>query len=189
MVVSSAQAYEDRAVQLAEGWAFDYLDAEGNVLRASGATDAGAGARALTALDLQADKASQYAAGPPAEMAATVELPLATDPEGESLLDESWVQGVSYAARAAEPPRGAVRRRGRGELAALRRHLFTTRDASALFDTQAWVRALEAGLREAWRRWVAGTDADDSPEFRALARDAPEKVSPHIWVDMAPRAA
>ncbi|EPQ28914.1 uncharacterized protein PFL1_03715 [Pseudozyma flocculosa PF-1] len=82
----------------------------------------------------------------------------------------------------ADPPAGAVSRRGSGELSDLRRALFLTRDTSPLFDTRRWVRDLERGYEEAWRRWVAGTDVEDSAEWEALPDDAPEKRSGHIWI-------
>ena len=81
------------------------------------------------------------------------------------------------------PPKGEfLYRRGHGELAELRRKLFVNRDVCPLFDTRAWTRALESGYEEAWRRWESGTDTEDTPEWRALASDAPEKRSSHIWL-------
>ena len=81
------------------------------------------------------------------------------------------------------PPTGEfLFRRGHGELASLRRDLFVNRDVCPLFDTRAWTRALESGYEEAWRRWESGTDTEDTPEWRALPGEAPEKRSSHIWL-------
>ena len=73
-------------------------------------------------------------------------------------------------------------RTGTGELLDIRRSLFLSRDHSPLFNTRGWTRCLEAGYEEAWRRWEAGTDREDSPEYDALPSDAPEKQSSHIWL-------
>ena len=81
------------------------------------------------------------------------------------------------------PPEGTVLyRRGEGELIELRHKLFLSRDKCPLFDTRGWVRALEAGYKEAWRRWENSTDCEDSPEWESLPLDAPEKRSGHIWL-------
>jgi hypothetical protein len=50
--------------------------------------------------------------------------------------------------------------RGQGRLMELRRVLYNARWSSALFDTKRWVRDLEDGYEEAWRRWVAGEGGD-----------------------------
>lgn len=143
----------------------------------------------LTPADLQADLTSQYAVGLPAEMSATMEMPLDDDPEYKSLLEDSWLKDIRFPrAKDGYPPPGCVTRRGKGELLDLRRDLFLTRESSPLFDTEAWVRTVERGLKEAWRRWVAGTDVEYTEEYRALPPHAPEKISPHIWVDQEPRA-
>ncbi|KAK9728636.1 hypothetical protein K7432_000910 [Basidiobolus ranarum] len=47
---------------------------------------------------------------------------------------------------------------GRGILMDLRRDLFLKRDNSPLFDTPRWVRNLEKGYLEAWRRWDSGEE-------------------------------
>ena len=77
-------------------------------------------------------------------------------------------------------PTGAVLPRGRGELVRLRRNLYINRDQMPLFDTVRWTRNLEKGLREAWRRWVVGTQFEGSDEW--VACDGEEKQSGCIWV-------
>ncbi|GAA5831870.1 hypothetical protein JCM11251_003916 [Rhodosporidiobolus azoricus] len=74
---------------------------------------------------------------------------------------------------------GREQRRGRGELAELRKKLFLTREQSPLFDTRRWVRNLETGLREAWERWVRGHEFEDAPEWM----DGPGRASACIWIE------
>lgn len=99
---------------------------------------------------------------------------------------EQTVKGTMQAAsHPPYPPTPKLIRRGHGELMDLRRRLFLARDRRdkcPLFDTRGWTRALEAGYQEAWRRWTEGTDTEDSPEWQALPRTAPEKLSSHIWL-------
>lgn len=78
-------------------------------------------------------------------------------------------------------------RRATGPLAELRRWLFLNRYRIPLYDTLRWVRNLEKGLEEAWRRWVVGTEFQLSPEWEASPSNGPEKTSSAIWVkDDAP---
>ncbi|KAI0639406.1 TPR-like protein [Trametes polyzona] len=79
-------------------------------------------------------------------------------------------------------PSGAVLPRGQGELVRLRRNLFLNRDRMPLFDTLRWTRNFEKGLREAWRRWVEGTQYELSDEWEAAGADVPEKRSGCIWI-------
>lgn len=67
-----------------------------------------------------------------------------------------------------------------GELLRLRRKLFLARDEMPLFDTARWVRNLESGFREAWRRWVEGVEFEGSVEWEALNED--EKKTGCVWV-------
>lgn len=170
MIVDSEQAYEDHAVQLANSVAYSYVDRIGHVLEpvtpARGTTAAALGAAAAPAISQPGGPGTApLPQVPHAELAAAA-------PPRESI----------FIARGPQAPPGAVSRRGHGELSDLRRHLFLTRDKIPLFDTRAWTRALERGYEEAWRRWVAGTDTEDSPEWEALPEDAPEKRSGHIWL-------
>ncbi|KAI9298100.1 TPR-like protein [Neoconidiobolus thromboides FSU 785] len=67
--------------------------------------------------------------------------------------------GLSSSSRL--PPDNGIkknRRIGHGELIELRKALFLTRDYSRLFDTPRWVKNLEHGYLEAWKRWENGTD-------------------------------
>ncbi|VDB99598.1 unnamed protein product [Peniophora sp. CBMAI 1063] len=75
---------------------------------------------------------------------------------------------------------GVVERRATGKLIDLRRNLFLNRDHMPLFDTARWVRDLEQGYREVWRRWVTGTEFEGSKEWEANAGQ--EKNSTCIWV-------
>ncbi|GAA5992692.1 hypothetical protein JCM11641_004994 [Rhodosporidiobolus odoratus] len=76
---------------------------------------------------------------------------------------------------------GRPQRRGKGELAELRKKLFLTREQSPLFDTKRWVQNLEKGLVEAWERWVSGAEFEDLPEWAAQA--GPARSTPCIWVN------
>lgn len=75
---------------------------------------------------------------------------------------------------------GATIQRGEGELIALRRNLFLNRDRMPLFDTERWTRNIEKAYWEAWRRWVEGTQYEQSDEWEAC--NGPEKQSSCIWV-------
>lgn len=57
-----------------------------------------------------------------------------------------------------QAPVDSTTRRGSGRLIDLRRQLFLTRDTMPLFDTEGWVRDLERGYEEAWKRWVEGKE-------------------------------
>lgn len=73
-------------------------------------------------------------------------------------------------------------RRATGPLADLRRWLYLNRYRIPLYDTLRWVRNLEKGLEEAWRRWVVGTEFQLSPEWDASPANCPEKTSSAIWI-------
>ncbi|KZT02719.1 glycosyltransferase family 41 protein [Laetiporus sulphureus 93-53] len=75
---------------------------------------------------------------------------------------------------------GTVVPRGRGTLMSLRRNIFLNRDRMPLFDTMRWTRNLEKGLREAWRRWVEGTQYEMTDEWEAC--QGPEKESGCICI-------
>ncbi|KAI0689614.1 TPR-like protein [Cytidiella melzeri] len=77
-------------------------------------------------------------------------------------------------------PSGVTLYRGEGELIKLRRNLFLNRDNMPLFDTERWTRNMEKAYWEAWRRWVEGTQFEQSDEWEAC--DGPEKQSGSIWV-------
>ena len=70
--------------------------------------------------------------------------------------------------------------RGRGELIKLRRNIFLNRDKAPLFDTMRWTRNVEKGYREAWRRWVEGTQYEMSDEWEQCEGAA--KESSIIWI-------
>ncbi|KAI0348056.1 TPR-like protein [Trametopsis cervina] len=75
---------------------------------------------------------------------------------------------------------GVTIHRGQGELISLRRNLFLNRDKMPLFDTERWTRNIEKAYWEAWRRWVEGTQFEQSDEWEAC--EGPEKQSGSIWV-------
>ncbi|KDN40777.1 glycosyltransferase family 41 protein [Tilletiaria anomala UBC 951] len=192
LVVDSEQAYEDRAVQLAHALHYDYIDAQGCIVPpVQPATDT-ITADAL-AINNSASSAVPHYAPQAASQAGTAG---ATAPTSKHAIETGSAQtsakkiAVQVTApsasvkllRGLQAPSGAVSRRSKGELSDLRKQLFLTREQSPLFDTRAWVRALERGYEEAWRRWVAGTDSEDTVEWQALPPDAPEKISSHIWV-------
>lgn len=77
-------------------------------------------------------------------------------------------------------PNGLTVHRGEGELIKLRRNLFLNRDRMPLFDTERWTRNIEKAYWEAWRRWVGGTQFEQSDEWEAC--EGPEKQSGSIWV-------
>lgn len=78
-------------------------------------------------------------------------------------------------------PSGEKERRGHGTLIDLRRNLFLNRDRMPLFDTARWTRNIEKGYKEAWRRWVLGTEFEGSEEWERC--DGPEKESGCIFVE------
>ncbi|KAA1466908.1 hypothetical protein DENSPDRAFT_766865 [Dentipellis sp. KUC8613] len=77
-------------------------------------------------------------------------------------------------------PDGDTVRRGHGALINLRRNLFLNRTAMPLFDTARWVRNIQKGYREAWRRWAMGTQFEQSVEWESC--HGAEKDSGCIWV-------
>lgn len=161
LVVHSEEAYVDRAVELANSIRYSY------------------------------EEVASQPNGPPERHEVPHPIP---DVPPSKLTDEmltvkcteQTVKGTMQAAsHPPYPPTPKLIRRGHGELMDLRRRLFLARDRRdkcPLFDTRGWTRALEAGYQEAWRRWTEGTDTEDSPEWQALPRTAPEKLSSHIWL-------
>ncbi|KAI0756987.1 TPR-like protein [Daedaleopsis nitida] len=77
-------------------------------------------------------------------------------------------------------PSGAALPRGQGELMELRRNMYLNRDNMPLFDTLRWTRNLEKAYREAWRRWVEGTQYEGSDEWETC--EGEERGSSCIWV-------
>lgn len=197
MIVDSEQAYEDRAVELATGLTYVYVDENEKPLQvvqqqrkvhadalkfdnsSSSATPHGAA--------VSSKKGQKHEEQPPSSVAAD-EAPApsnlhvaatASHAQEDPLPERSQIclATSDYAA-----PFQAVSRRGQGELAEMRKTLFLTRDSNRLFDTRLWVRHLEQGYMEAWRRWVLQTDTEDSEAWEALNEDNPIKQSGHIWI-------
>ncbi|KAN0063226.1 hypothetical protein ACQY0O_004390 [Thecaphora frezii] len=204
MEVDSEQAYEDRAVKLAESVRYTYVDGDGKPL-AMPPVDADAPPKFASCLEADARSvtAQPHASNPSGQAQPVQVAPAAGGPAPAPAGVEQTAQANQHdsnaqtdpALRAALPPRASIRlpasfdpptsaqsRRGSGELSQLRRNLFVTRDTIPLFDTRRWVRDLEKGYAEAWRRWVAGTDTEDSNEWEQLDEGASEKRSGHIWV-------
>lgn len=67
-----------------------------------------------------------------------------------------------------------------GELMTLRKNIYLNRGVMPLFDTAKWTRDIEKGYQEVWRRWVEGTQFEDSDEWAACT--GPEKASSCVWV-------
>ena len=191
LVVDSEQAYEDRAVELAKGVAYDYVTQQGHIEPPVAPPNS-----TITA-DALAINTSASSAVPHGGSSASQTSQSGAAPVSKQAVDTSSAQVAAKKAAAEvtapsktirlacgpQAPPHTTSRRGKNELSDLRKQLFLTREQSRLFDTRAWVRALERGYAEAWRRWVAGTDCEDSPEWQALPPDAPEKISSHIWLN------
>ncbi|CAL1695844.1 unnamed protein product [Somion occarium] len=90
----------------------------------------------------------------------------------------TWANGVEY--QSTQKPSGSTFMRPKGDVITLRRNLFLNRDKMPLFDTQRWVRNIEKGYTEVWRRWVAGTQFEMSDEWQEC--EGIEKESGCIWV-------
>lgn len=91
-------------------------------------------------------------------------------------------QQITLPSHGEQAPAETASRRSHGPLADLRRKLFLTRDTNRLFDTKRWVVNLEKGYKEAWSRFVDGTDTEESLEWHNLPNDDPRKKSGHIWI-------
>lgn len=96
--------------------------------------------------------------------------------EGKAMADRLVASSEDdYEGRAIELARGLVYRPGgegelEGELADIRKVLFTNRWHSELFNTKRWVSDLEDAYEEAWRRWERGEGGDiDLRAMRAVA--------------------
>jgi predicted O-linked N-acetylglucosamine transferase (SPINDLY family) len=76
-----------------------------------------------------------------------------------------------------------------GELADIRKVLFTNRWTSELFNTKRWVSDLEDAYEEAWRRWVNGEGGDiDLKELKPGKPGKPERCDgDRDWKASQPR--
>jgi protein O-GlcNAc transferase len=101
---------------------------------------------------------------------------------GEEYVERAVVLARSLSGSSPDE-KGKGKAEGMGELLELRRSLFLARDTMPLFDTYRWVRNLEIGLHEAWRRWVEGTEFEGSDEWQAAGQDAKEHKSGCIYVE------
>jgi len=188
MIVNSEKEYEDRAVELATSLQHDYINAEGQVVppvpRAEGLT------AACLVVNTAAPTAQPHGTSGAAPVNPASAAPASSAPTVPSVTPEVAEASLDRSSILLEPghsaPPGTVTRRGKGELAEMRRNLFLSRDKNALFDTRQWTRDLERGYVEAWRRWVHATDTE-GPEWDALPESAPEKQSGHIWVGQLPQ--
>ncbi|GAB7359057.1 hypothetical protein MBLNU230_g5129t1 [Neophaeotheca triangularis] len=84
------------------------------------------------------------------------------DRAGEELVatsEEDYEDKAVVLAKGLEYQRGCMGV-GEGRLVELRELLFRARWNCGLFDTERWVRDLEDGYEEAWRRWVRGEGGD-----------------------------
>ncbi|KAB5594284.1 Glycosyltransferase family 41 protein [Ceratobasidium theobromae] len=81
-------------------------------------------------------------------------------------------KSVSFVA--ASDGHGGWYKQCRGALSDLRRSLYLNRDNLPLFDTARWTRNVERAYAEAWRRWEAGTEFEDSEEWFASSGEEKE---------------
>ncbi|CAO1630772.1 unnamed protein product [Sympodiomycopsis kandeliae] len=218
MIVNSVEEYIDRAVDLANGVQYDYVDRAGSRLepvqpsgpiKASELTRLGASAK--IAAQAQREAASNLAQGNgnQSDDAQKAQGDAGSHDEKQkgSTNDDvvpAPVSGPSASAQSSEaaeaavaPPResivltqvglqsppGTVSRRGKGELLELRQNVFVNRESSPLFDTAQWIRDVEKGYLEAWRRWSLGTSFEGSAEWDALSEEEKDKNSGHIYVN------
>jgi len=190
MVVNSEREYEDKAVELATSVKYVYVDRGSRALEPGLGSPTNAGElRANSSATSAQPHGSGSAVGNSQGQGVLSSTSSATQSQVSEVVDKSvsaWGaapprSSLLIAAGPSAPP-GAVSRLSSGSLSALRRSLFLTRERSSLFDTRGWVRALERGYEEAWRRWVAGTDQEDTEEWERLDSTAKEKRSGHIWL-------
>ncbi|UZJ53542.1 hypothetical protein CBS101457_002862 [Exobasidium rhododendri] len=193
MIVDSEQAYEDRAVELANGVKYVYVDAQGRKLQPfvrrgsiqadaleinTESTSAMPHSRQLLSSNRETAQPINQAQDP---APANVEQAAAVS-EASSAVSDHRKRGVLLPSNGEQAPSETASRRGLGELAELRRSLFLTRDKNRLFDTRRWVANLEKGYKEAWSRFVDGTDTEESREWETLPEDDVRKKSGHIWL-------
>ncbi|CAO1630669.1 unnamed protein product [Jaminaea pallidilutea] len=205
MIVNSVQQYIDRAVQLAESVHYQYQDANGQILpahsepgatiKASQLRRVGASAKAASQAQAEAKAAQstvsqeQTQGGSTSTVAAPITAAAQDNTSSEAARHEAARAAVTPNLElvslqiGAQAPAQTFVRRGFGELLELRRNLFLNRDTMPLFDTTRWVRDLERGFQEAWRRWSLGIDIEGSPEWDALGTDEERRRSSgHIYV-------
>ena len=199
MIVGSEEDYENRAVELANGVRYTYVDSQGQPLepvRYVGSIQA-------DALEINKGSASAMLHGQ--TESSSNSQPISTQAQPRRTTADPAPANVKQAASSSsqtipalpsiereaitlppttgeQAPAGTASRRCHGPLADLRKNLFLTRDQSRLFDTQRWVANLEKGYREAWSRFVDGTDTEESVEWEQLPPDDPRKKSGHIWL-------
>lgn len=206
MIVDSVDQYVHRAVELAKSVHYDYVDSRGQSLDAvppAGPVKASElvrlGASAKVAAKEQQQAATTGAQGAehasPTRRGATrtgkevvpapVTMQQSSMHASQSVLDavNPPRESMVLTQVGLQAPPGAVSRRGSGELLELRKSLYTTRDTSPLFDTERWMRDLERGYAEAWRRWSLGVNQEESVEWDALSEEERERSSGHIYVD------
>jgi predicted O-linked N-acetylglucosamine transferase (SPINDLY family) len=190
MIVDSEEAYEERAVALANSLRYTYVDQAGRELKpvvdeskvyadALFFNTSKSSARMHNNDKMTVDEGSQDAPAPANVKKAARET---TRTDGQVIDPLSPRSSICLGQYGVRGPPETVFRRAKGELAELRRTLFLTRDVSRLFDTPRWVRHLEHGYQEAWHRWVQGIDMEESAEWHALPEDHAAKRSGHIWV-------
>ncbi|CAO1627817.1 unnamed protein product [Parajaminaea phylloscopi] len=207
MIVKSIDDYVERAVSLARSVEYTYVDDQGGEVATTdrgGTVLASQVARVGASAELAAQAQARAATAGPDASCTTANGQMSV-PNGDQqavpapvTVQEGVETGDASKLAAAEPPRDSILlsvgpqvpptsriilRRGMGELCELRRNLFLRRDSMPLFDTKGWVRDLERGYTEAWRRWSLGVDIEGSAEWKALGSDeARSRSSGHIYV-------
>lgn len=201
MIVNSEQAYEDRAVHLAQSLSYTYVNENGMSLKAE-QPKKGEDVVQADALSFNAksSSAAQHTAVNSTGQQVQQQIQKANEApapanvkkaEAESKKEEQKQENldplpprsrIELAKVGPQAPPATDSRRSHGELSDLRKELFLSRDSNKLFDTQRWVRHLERGYEEAWKRWVQGIDMEESQEWDALPEQHPAKQSGHIWV-------
>jgi predicted O-linked N-acetylglucosamine transferase (SPINDLY family) len=163
MVVDSEEEYENRAVELAKGVSYTYIDHQGQPLvptTTKGVIRANAleiNKKSISAT-LHSNKVdtSQQPRGTMADPApANVKQAASNSSMTSTPIHRQTVTLPTNGERA---PDGTVSRRCHGSLADLRKALFLSRDQNRLFDTKRWVANLEKGYKEACNRFVDVTD-------------------------------
>lgn len=202
MIVQSEEEYEQRAVELAQGVQYTYVDGQGRLLTPMKRE----GLIPADALEINKDSASAMPHSVPSQSQSNShsqehqqqqqQQPRGTtaDPAPANVKEAASSSESTHSASlhrkditlttdlGMQAPPGTVSRRCHGDLADLRKKLFLSRDQSRLFDTKRWVANLERGYKEAWSRFVDGTDTEESVEWERLPQDDPRKQSGHIWL-------
>ncbi|KAF9115082.1 hypothetical protein BGX27_009005 [Mortierella sp. AM989] len=174
MVVSSEEEYEERAVQLAQGCRWEYV--EDSVLKhklglvnpmlSGGATNVTAmqGISNISVSLAQPLQSSSVATGG----LITSSHPQLIHQQQQQQQQQSHLQHRPQMQPMMQAQQSVIHWIGYGPLIDLRKKLWENRDRSLLFDTLRWTRNLEKGLNEAWKRWHDGQEFDELLESTTM---------------------